>query len=270
MSDLPALKFTDVSEGPDGYRHFAEQFHGTADGRAVIAFADPGDHHRNQHLALGLLSALGTVLSVYPDLGPWSDLTVRVDADPGRTHGTGENRLHIDMVDRGLTPQIIALYCVRDDPRGGGASALADTWAATSSLNDEDRRLLSQSAFRYWSDEGVHGVGPSLERFPIVPAYLGWGLPVRFTSKMGPHLDEGELVDTDMVPAEQAAAAFTRLTEALYAARTTYRLKPGELLVWDQHRYAHGRMPLGDGQHELPENGRRLLLQTYVAGRAAL
>ncbi|WP_217561578.1 TauD/TfdA family dioxygenase [Streptomyces sp. GbtcB6] len=270
MNDLLTLNAPEVFEGHDGHRHFAELFYGPGAGRAVIVFTAPADHQRNQDLTLGLLSALGTVLSVYPGLGPWSDLTVHTDADPGRTHGVGENRLHIDMVDRDLTPRIIALYCVRDDPQGGGASALADMWSAVDSLSDGDREALKQSVYRYWTDEGVHGVGRSLERFPIVPQELTGGFPVRFTSKMGPHLEKGELVDTNLVSADQAAGAFSRLAEAVYAVRTTHRLQPGQVLVWDQQRYAHGRMPLGEGQAELPEDRRRLLRQTYVAERTAL
>jgi len=123
MNTLPILIAKDLFEGPESHLRFAEQFHGPFDGRAVVAFPD-GDHQRNHHRALGLLSSLGTVLSVYPDLGPWSDLEVRTEADPGRTHGVGENRLHIDMVDRERTPRIIALYCIRDDPRGGEADLI--------------------------------------------------------------------------------------------------------------------------------------------------
>ncbi|MBX7551546.1 TauD/TfdA family dioxygenase [Streptomyces sp. tea 10] len=255
-------------EGPDAHIRFAEQFHGRYAGRAVIAF-DNTDHRRNEDLSLSLLSSLGTVLSVYPSTGPWSDLAVRTEVDPGRTHGVGENRLHIDMVDRERTPRVIALYCVRDDPCGGGASALADMWTAITSLSSEDRRVLEQCVYSYWSDEGVHGVGRSLERFAIVPERLEAGFPVRFTSKMGPHLDKGELVDTAHVPATQAAAAFARLTDAVYAERVTYRLRPGQLLVWDQQRHAHGRMPLGEGQDQVPEDSRRLFHQTYVTEGAA-
>lgn len=268
MSDLPVLSAGDLLDGIDSHRVFADYFHGPGAGRAVIAFDDPADHPRNKDLAVCLLSALGAVLSVYPQIGPWSDLAVRTEADPGRTHGVGENRLHIDMVDRDHTPRIIGLYCVRDDPRGGGASALADMWAAVDSLAAGDRRLLGRPAFWYWPDEGVQGVGSSLARFPIVPADVAC-LPVRFTSKMGPHLDRGELVDTDLVPAGPTATAFAELTGAVYAQRMTHRLRAGQLLVWNQHRYAHGRMPLGPRQEELPEDTRRLLLQTYVTDRRA-
>ncbi|GAA1889795.1 TauD/TfdA family dioxygenase [Asanoa iriomotensis] len=267
MSDLPVLSAKTLFEGFDSHHDFTDDLIGTHAGRVVITFDDAADHARNRSVVLALLSSLGMVLSVYPSVGPWSDLAVRTDVDPGRTHGVGENRLHIDMVDREHTPRFIALYCVRDDPGGGGASALADMWPAIESLRRDDRRVLEQPAYRYWTDEGVHGVGESLRSFPIVPSRLDWGVPVRFTSKMGPHLDNGELVDTGLVPAEKAAAAFGRLRGAVEAQRITYRLRPGQLLVWDQRRYAHGRMPLRIDQDQIPENTRRLLHQTYVMDR---
>ncbi|MBV6702765.1 TauD/TfdA family dioxygenase [Kitasatospora aureofaciens] len=264
MSDLLELPAGDLLAGPTAHRTFAEAFATRGHGRALVTFDDPTAHRRNQDRALALLSSLGTVLAVYPHLGPWSDLSVRTDADPGRTHGIGENKLHIDMVERDLTPRIIALYCVRDDPAGGGASALADMWAAVDSLASADREILKCRAYSYWADEGVHGVGESLERFPIVPEHLEWGFPVRFTSKMGPHLDKAELIDTTLLSADQAAGAFGRLVAAVYAQRTTVRLRPGQLLIWDQQRYAHGRMPLGDGQGDIADGERRLLQQAYV------
>ncbi|MGF1427081.1 TauD/TfdA family dioxygenase [Kitasatospora sp. LaBMicrA B282] len=265
MSDLLELPAGDLLAGPTAHRAFAEAFTTRGDGKALITFDDPTAHRLNQDRALALLSSLGTVLAVYPHLGPWSDLSVRTDADPARTHGTGENRLHIDMVERDLTPRIIALYCVRDDPAAGGASALADMWAAVESLATADREILQHRAYRYWADEGVHGVGETLEHFSVIPERLEWGFPVRFTSKMGPHLDKAELLDTALVPADQAAGAFGRLVAAVYAQRTTVRLRPGRLLIWDQQRYAHGRMPLGEGQGDLAQDERRLLQQAYVA-----
>lgn len=130
MSDVLALDGHELSHGPTAPREFAARLTGEGAGVALISFPEDTDHRRNLELGLGLLSALGPVLSVYPEDGCWSDLEVRLDADPARTHGVGENRLHVDLVDRELSPRYIALYCVRDDPRKGGASALSDLWAA--------------------------------------------------------------------------------------------------------------------------------------------
>ncbi|MGW2539520.1 TauD/TfdA family dioxygenase [Kitasatospora sp. NPDC001574] len=262
LQPLPAAGFLD---GPTAPRGFAEHISGEGDGRALIAF-DPADHRLNQELALSLLSVLGPVLAVYPADGCWSSLKVRTEADPGRTHGTGENRLHVDLVDRDLLPRYIALYCEREDPAGGGASALADLWTAAAELGDADRALLQQPVFSYWTDQGVHGVGDPLKHFAVLPEQLEPGLPVRFTSKMHPHLLGGELVSGTVAARQETATAFGALTDAALRHRTTVRLRPGQLLVFDQLRWAHGRMPLGEGQETIEPGRRRLLRQTYVQG----
>ncbi|WP_332757138.1 TauD/TfdA family dioxygenase [Streptomyces sp. MT206] len=261
MTNLLTLDGRDLTHGPSAPRHFAEALTGPGAGRALVTFAG-AEHERNLELSLSLLSSLGPILTVYPGDGCWSDLSVREDADPGRTHGVGENRLHVDLVDRDGLPRYIALYCVRQDPHGGGASALADLWQAADALGEDDRRLLGRSVFSYFADRDVHGVGESLKTFAVLPARLDGTTPVRFTAKMKPHLERGELTeDDDPVP---VATAFGRFVDAVYAARTTCRLQPGQLLVFDQHRYAHGRMPLGEGQGDLSADVRRLLKQTYV------
>lgn len=263
MSDLLILDGPDVTHGPAAPSVFAERLTGEGGGRALVAFADPENHRLNLELSLGLLSSLGPVLSVYPKDGCWSDLGVRTNVEPGRTHGVGENRLHVDLVDRDATPRYIALYCVRNDPLGGGASALSDLWAAAGELTDADQDLLSKPWFTYWTDGGVHGVGNSLARFAVLPEQLD-ATPIRFTSKMLPHLKKGDLVGTDRDRIPFIAAAFNNLVEAAYAHRATARLAPGQLLVWDQWRYAHGRMPLGPYQETVPPDERRLLKQSYV------
>ncbi|MEU0038282.1 TauD/TfdA family dioxygenase [Streptomyces sp. NPDC006333] len=269
MNDLLILDADTVTHGPAAPRKFAAQLTDEGDGRALVRFTDTTDHPRNLALTLSLLSSLGTVLSVYPDDGCFSDLSVRTDADPGRTHGTGENRLHVDLVDRSDSPRYIALYCMRADPHGGGGSALSDLWAAAEALTPADRNLLRHPAFRYFTDEGVHGVGESIPRFAVLPPHLDGRTPIRFTSKMLPHLQRGELLDDHPHPAGAVAEAFGRLVEAAVQYRTTVNLSPGELLVFDQWRYAHGRMPLGRDQAGLPPEQRRLLKQAYVAAGGA-
>ncbi|MFJ5951307.1 TauD/TfdA family dioxygenase [Streptomyces noursei] len=260
MTDLLHLKARELTFGPTAPDAFAHAFDGPGEGRALVTF-ESQEHGPNLDLALSLLSSLGTVLALYPDRGCWDELTVRDDVDPGRTHGVGENRLHVDLVDRDRAPRLIALYCVRADPAGGGASALSDLHTAAGDLDQADREVLRQPIFSYFTDHGVHGVGEGMARFPVLPEHLDGREPIRFTSKMLPHLQRGELVDGGAP--EQAAAAFGRLVAAAEARRTTVRLQPGQLLIFDQWRYAHGRMPLGPNQSELPPSQRRLLKQAY-------
>ncbi|MEV7085918.1 TauD/TfdA family dioxygenase [Streptomyces sp. NPDC093085] len=264
MSDVLALESHDLLYGPTAPREFASRLAVEGAGQAVVTFPENTEHRHNLELSIGLLSALGPVLSVYPADGCWSDLEVRTEADPARTHGVGENRLHVDLVDRALCPRYIALYCVREDLQGGGASALSDLWAAADELTVAERDLLGRPAFSYWADQDVHGVGESLPRFAVLPERIGSGAPIRFTSKMLPHLRRGDLVEADSGAVPSIIDAFDRLADAALRHRVTVRLAPGQLLVFDQWRYAHGRMPLGQGQEAIPAGRRRLLKQGYV------
>src|SRR5580658_24313 len=269
MPALQEISEADVLTGTDVPLGFADILREKADGRLVVTFDDSSSHQRNLDLAVSLMSALGPVLSICPVDGCWSDLGVRPEANPMRTHGIGENPLHIDLVDREYPPRYIAFYCVRNDPKAGGATALSDLRAAVRQLDGEDRAVLSEAAFHYWTDEGVCGVGDPLPSFPIIPAEAEpgseAGAVVRFTSKMLPHLRQGELVDP-RVSAVAAAEAFDRLVGIARSATDTYPLHPGQMMIFDQYRYAHGRMPLGPGQDDLPDTSRRLLKQAYVSG----
>lgn len=89
---------------------------------------------------------------------------------------------------------------------------------------------------------------------------------MRFTSKMLPHLEHGQLADG--ADPQKITSAFRALADAACRHREQVRLAPGQLLVFDQLRWAHGRMPLGDGQAQIPSARRRLLRQTYVQGSA--
>lgn len=242
---------------------FARAMRSSAGGAIVVRFEQSSNHALNLQLAESALSSLGPILCVYPHDGVWSDLSVDLAADPQRTHGVGENPFHMDMVDRAFSPRYIALYCQRSDPREGGGSMLSDVRAALGRLPAPELDTLAKSAFSYWADQGVFGVGEHLERFPIVPPEPD-GF-VRFTSKMLPHLEQGELYDPTVVNPSDVVSAFKSLTSEVKAGAFSHRLGEGEMLVFDQFRFAHARMPLGDGQEEVPEDARRLLRQTYVS-----
>lgn len=257
---IPVRFSSEFLEGPDAPLDFRRAMSGDC---LVIDFGDATPHWRNRELALSLLSTLGPIVAAtYPKDGPWSDLSVKLDADPGRTHGVGRNEFHVDLVDRSRTPDYIVLYCERPDPQGGGASTLADLWEAVDTLSQEHRDALEVDAYSYFADSNVNGVGEHLERFSIVPRDRS--LPVRFTRKMEPHLRRSELVDTAMVDGRTAAEAFSALGGALDKVSASHRLTAGQMLVFRQTRLAHSREPLGPNQHEVPVEERRLLRQTYV------
>ena len=65
----------------------------------------------------------------------WSPLGVDLTAHPARAHGVGMSPLHVDLMTWTHVPRAIALYCVRPDPAGGGASELADLCRACDDLD---------------------------------------------------------------------------------------------------------------------------------------
>lgn len=212
-------------------------------------------------LATAIGEGLGQLLDVYDDGQRWSSLTVSLDAAPNRTHGVGENPLHIDYVQRTHPPDVIMLLGERDDPLGGGASLIAPFEQARSSLLAQDIALLSTPYLRYWNDEGAKDVGQALERFALFD-----GPWTRFTSKMLPHLDGSATVFTQEALDEQPRVreALLRFEASLNAHASRARLMPGHLLIFSQRHFAHGREALGHDQATLPPHRRRLLRQAYL------
>jgi hypothetical protein len=255
-------EFDLFGSGQGAPRDFAEILRTDGDGRIVVSFAPGTAHRRNLERCSALLSTLGSQVSVYPAQGVWTNLGVRQSASAMRTHGTGENPLHIDLVCSAQPPRYIALYCMRPDPKGGGASATSDLWAAADKLSEEDHAALSSPCFKYWADKNVFGVGQPLDRFAVIPPTRS--APVRFTAKMLPHLRQGKLLDHP--EPLQLVTAFEHLVQRAEELRTEFRLAARQMLVFDQWRYAHGRMPLGAGQAAVAAGARRLLKQSYVSG----
>lgn len=216
-------------------------------------------------VATMLCVCLGEPLDVYGDDLVWSELSVHLDAMPMRTHGVGENPLHIDYIDRSAPPDRIALFGARQDPLGGGATQLADMVAAVEALEPAHRAVLEAPIFRYWTDHGATDVGEPLPRFAIIPETPGEGF-VRFSAKMIPHLDgTDDVMGAEAVGrADEARDAMLALYDVLKAQRQTLKILPGELVVFEQRRLAHGRCPLGAGQARVPEGQRRSLLQAYL------
>lgn len=55
----------------------------------------------------------------------------------------------------------------------------------------------------------------------------------------------------------------------MVAGQVSYTLQRGEFLIVNQHRWVHGREPLGDGQNSVRPENCRLLLQLFLRGAGA-
>lgn len=184
----------------------------------------------------------------------WKEIGTNLDANPGLSTGTGYNAFHMDLVNVTQPPDYTTLLCIRPDPLGSGASILSDARSAVSRLTPSSRALLAEAAYSYGSFFELSDVGEEYTPFPVLdgePANLGF---VRFTAKM--------LAKSGLDEAHAQAA--DELAHQLVAGQVSFTLRRGDFLIVNQHRWVHGREPLGIGQRDVPSEDRRLLLQLFL------
>jgi hypothetical protein len=184
----------------------------------------------------------------------WKEIGTSLNANPGRSTGTGYNAFHMDLVNATRPPDYTTLLCIRPDALGGGPSILSDARAAASRLSPSSRALLEEKAYRYGSFYELSDVGEEYTPFAVLdsdPTDAGF---VRFTAKM---LTEPGLDDAH-------AGAARELAGHLTGGQTCFMLQRGDVLIVNQHRFMHGREPLGAGQEAVPPADRRLLLQLFL------
>jgi hypothetical protein len=189
----------------------------------------------------------------------WKEIGTNLHANPGLSTGTGYNAFHMDLVNASRPPDYSTLLCIRPDPLGGGPSILSDARAAVSRVTETSRALLAEEAYRYGSFFDLSDVGREYKPFPIVdgkPSDIGF---VRFTAKM---LAESGLDETH-------ADAVRELTDQMIRGQISFTLECGDFLIVNQHRFVHGREPLGSGQEHVAPQDRRLLLQLFLRSAGA-
>jgi len=157
--------------------------------------------------------------------------------------------VHLDFVNTTHPPDFVALYCLRADPRGGGASVVA-TVDAVHSLDADDLEVLRQPVFRDGSVYDLRHVGEDINPFAVWAP--GSTHPLRWTGKL--------LQGTNDTRAHKALA---RLARALDNASVEVALRPGQMLVVSQRRAVHGRRALAPGQETLGVHERRLLMHAF-------
>ncbi|WP_369206101.1 TauD/TfdA family dioxygenase [Streptomyces sp. PU-14G] len=211
-------------------------------------------------LATAILAEVATPFQPFRRWPLWKELGTNLQASPGLSTGTGYNAFHMDLVNVTRPPDYTTLLCARPDPLGAGASILSDARAAVSRLTPTSRALLTDVAYSYGSFFDLSDVGEEYKPFPVLdgaPADLGF---VRFTAKMlsASGLDEAH------------AHAAEELAGQMVAGQVSFTLQRGDLLIVNQHRWVHGREPLGAGQCDVAPEERRLLLQLFLRDRGAV
>ncbi|MGA6171354.1 TauD/TfdA family dioxygenase [Streptomyces sp. NPDC012600] len=205
-------------------------------------------------LATAILAEVAIPFQPFRRWPLWKSIGTDLGAKPGLSTGVGYNAFHMDLVNATEPPDYTTLLCVRPDPLGEGASILSHAREAVSRLAPFSRGLLRDTAYTYGGFFELSDVGEKYTPFPVLdgqPEDRGF---VRFTAKM---LAESGLD-------EEHAYAARELARQMVAGQVSYTLQRGDLLILDQHRWVHGRLPLGDGQHRVTPGNRRLLLQLFL------
>lgn len=229
-----------------------------AGGYAVVRLANVarglGADDEFLRVATAILAGVAVPFQPFRRWPLWKEIGTSLDADPGLSTGTGYNAFHMDLVNATRPPDFTTLLCIRPDPLGGGPSILSDAREAVSRLTPSSRTLLAGKAYRYGSFFELADVGEEYKPFPVLdnePADAGF---VRFTAKM--------LAETGLEEAHASAAR--ELARQLIGGQISFTLQRGDFLIVNQHRWLHGREPLGTGQADIPATTRRLLLQLFL------
>jgi hypothetical protein len=215
---------------------------------------------RDESMQVGCVSAicaqLGESLKVFGrQRSLWRGLEVDLTRPTNRSSGTGEQPLHLDFVNTSNPPDYVYLYCRRPDPLGGGANTVGSTIGIPAELSHQARRALRERTFRDGQVIDLVGVGHDINPFAVLNP--GGRIPVRYT---------GRLLETTTGPAK---AAVEELKAVLDQRTVEVMLEPGDLLILDQRRAAHGRKGLGEGQELLQAAERRLLMHGFGRARSS-
>lgn len=231
---------------------------GATGGYAVVRLGNTaralGTGDQFLRVATAILAGVAVPFQPFKRWPLWKEIGTNLDANPGRSTGTGYNAFHMDLVNATRPPDCTALLCIRPDPHGGGPSILSDARAAVSRLSPSSRALLAEKAYRYGSFFELSDVGEEYAPFAVLDSDRAAAGFVRFTAKMltEPGLDEAH------------ASAVRELAGHLIGGQLSVMLQRGDILIVNQHRYMHGREPLGAGQETVPSTDRRLLLQLFL------
>jgi hypothetical protein len=200
-----------------------------------------------------LITLVGTPMRVFDDWDLWKPLGTSTEVPPERATGVGYNPLHIDVINSTMPPAYACLLCVREDPRGGGNSLVANLQDAVEALDPRQIHYLTAPVYRDGSFYRLSGVGVELNPFPVLQWQPDGLWMVRFSAKMLPEMAPG--------PQQEAVRALERL---LIAGQEDFLLGKDQLLIVNQRLVCHGRMPLSEGQAELPPSQRRVLRQIFL------
>ena len=155
------------------------------DGFFVIDFDDFFESDFEQKTVVPIiLSGIMHPFGVFKRHGLWKEIGVDLKKDPNRSSGIGYNSFHIDFVNTTSPPFYSILFCVKEDPSGGGQTIISNFHKAIKELSLFEIELLKDEIFEEGSFFDLCNVGTELKPFPVIQNSLGNEIIIRFTSRM--------------------------------------------------------------------------------------
>jgi len=223
-------------------------------GACVVSFGKNDDLEQTRLKLVTTLSAFGIPFGVFKQKGFWQTLGVNNNAADLRAESRGYIPLHIDFDQARMPPDGVALFCARPDPFGGGESLVFNYEEFLNSMPPEELATFANNQYSYSTLYGQNGVGEVYNPHPLVDIEDGKPTLLRYNGKATPDLS-GELSEL-----------FMSMEKTFYANSAKAALRAGDLLIVDQTKTLHGRLPLSDREEgvTIPPEQDRLLLQTYL------
>lgn len=225
------------------------------DGFIVLKIQELLDNYSDSEIATAstfILSVFGSPFRVFLNRpNHWRKLSIDPNRPPNRSGGTGLSPLHMDFVNASNPPDLVCLFAIRHDPLGGGESLISKFDDIEILLSKEHLATLSTAQFTDGMVNNLNGVGIDINPFAIINSNSHWRY--RFT---------GNLIKS--APEGIAWEAIKAMADILESRMITFMLERGDMLIMNQHRVAHGRLPVGEGQRNIPESKRRFLYHSFV------
>ena len=239
-------------------------------GFAILRGAPPADEETATSAALTIARLFGTPLEYMPELGvlnsgptyPVVDRGFDVRSEDMLYSATSAALgLHTDGTEASFTPDHFLLLCVAQAETGGSSFAchIGNAYNRLLAADPDAARLLHRDFFREVVRVGRRDTVTDEEqlahRWPILSSGMyGPGLTLRYTRRW---VEEGHrLLGCPLEPDE--LRAIERWETELARDVIEFRLRPGDVLVADNHVVAHGRGSFQDAGRK------RLLLRVWT------
>jgi alpha-ketoglutarate-dependent taurine dioxygenase len=141
----------------------------------------------------------------------------------------------------GVPPKYLALWCINPAEDGGGVTTLCDTSQLVADLDDAEREVLASTPVAFSSCGGVVQMGlGSSSQHPVVQIRPGRAPIFRFSPRCLRESPKPVIRDFS----DRAVSYFADNHVGI-------RLSRGDLLIWDNHRFLHGRTAYRDDRRRL-------------------